>query len=196
VKKGGTGATTPSDAIQNLLPDFAANNGKVLGSTGSAITWVDQNNPEIQSSNDTGKVKIDDTAKTMTVNGEVAVLSGVAYSINRPDKWPANTELDFGDGLLGQHFVGAYTMAAVKTPVRAVIWDSPSPRISQLFQYGGWVEDAAGRMLTLGSSEIVSYGSVSFDRVASNELLLMINLAANSTSGATAPYNVWATYKR
>ncbi|MDR1300270.1 MAG: hypothetical protein LBK50_01030 [Candidatus Nomurabacteria bacterium] len=42
VKKGGTGATTPSDAIQNLLPDFASNAGKVLGSTGSGIGWVAQ----------------------------------------------------------------------------------------------------------------------------------------------------------
>ncbi|MDR1300644.1 MAG: hypothetical protein LBK50_02960 [Candidatus Nomurabacteria bacterium] len=42
IKKGGTGATTPSDAIQNLLPDFASNAGKVLGSTGSGIGWVAQ----------------------------------------------------------------------------------------------------------------------------------------------------------
>jgi hypothetical protein len=95
--------------MQNLLPDFATNNGKVLGSTGTAITWVDQNNPEIQSSNDTGKVKVDDTDHTMTTNGETAVSGGVVYSINRPDKWPANTELNFSGGLYGYLKTGTLT---------------------------------------------------------------------------------------
>jgi hypothetical protein len=194
ITKGGTGATTPNDAIKNLLPDFATNNGKVLGSTGTTIGWVDQNNPVIQSSNDTGKVKIDDTAKTMTVSGETAISGGVVYSINRPDKWPANTELDFGDRLLGQHFVGTYTMAAPGVAVRKVIWNVPTPNISQLIQYGGYIKDRDGRIITLTASETVSYGSAGLYRLASDELTLMITIFG-STSGSTAAYDVWATYK-
>jgi hypothetical protein len=115
VTKGGTGSTTEQGALQNLLPDFDSNNGKVLGSTGSAIEWVEQNNPEIQSSSDIGKVKVDDTAKTMTVSGETAVSGGVVYSINRPDKWIANTELDFGGGLYGYLRTGSMSNGA-RTP--------------------------------------------------------------------------------
>ncbi|MDR1300324.1 MAG: hypothetical protein LBK50_01305 [Candidatus Nomurabacteria bacterium] len=37
IKKGGTGATNEQNAMQNLLPDFASNTGKVLGSTGTEI---------------------------------------------------------------------------------------------------------------------------------------------------------------
>jgi hypothetical protein len=45
VKKGGTGATTAGGALQNLLPEFTSNNGKVLGLTGGAPTWVEQAQP-------------------------------------------------------------------------------------------------------------------------------------------------------
>jgi hypothetical protein len=41
ISKGGTGATTAQGALQSLLPDFADNNGRVLGSNGTSIGWVD-----------------------------------------------------------------------------------------------------------------------------------------------------------
>ncbi|MDR1032443.1 MAG: hypothetical protein LBL84_00310 [Candidatus Nomurabacteria bacterium] len=42
VTKGGTGATTPTGALQNLLPNYAGNNGRVLGLTSGTVGWVDQ----------------------------------------------------------------------------------------------------------------------------------------------------------
>lgn len=40
VSKGGTGATTTATAIANLLPNQAGNNGKVLGTNGTSLSWV------------------------------------------------------------------------------------------------------------------------------------------------------------
>jgi hypothetical protein len=102
IKKGGTGATTKENALQNLLPDFTNNDNKVLGLSSGTPTWVDRT--DAKSSDDVGKVKIDSTNKTMTTNGEIAVYNGVAYSINRPDLWPNAVELNFGNNLYGINF--------------------------------------------------------------------------------------------
>jgi hypothetical protein len=40
ITKGGTGATTAQGALQNLLPNYTNNNGKVLGLSGGVPTWV------------------------------------------------------------------------------------------------------------------------------------------------------------
>ena len=42
VTNGGTGASNASTAINNLLPNQAGNAGKVLGTDGSAVSWVNQ----------------------------------------------------------------------------------------------------------------------------------------------------------
>jgi hypothetical protein len=40
VSEGGTGATTAANAINNLLPAQAGNNGKLLSTNGSTASWV------------------------------------------------------------------------------------------------------------------------------------------------------------
>ncbi|MDR1300723.1 MAG: hypothetical protein LBK50_03380 [Candidatus Nomurabacteria bacterium] len=42
VKKGGTGATTAAGALENLLPSFTGNDGKVLGLNSGTPQWVAQ----------------------------------------------------------------------------------------------------------------------------------------------------------
>jgi hypothetical protein len=42
IKKGGTGATDKVNALTNLLPDLAGNDGKVLGLQGGTPSWVAQ----------------------------------------------------------------------------------------------------------------------------------------------------------
>ncbi|MDR1300642.1 MAG: hypothetical protein LBK50_02950 [Candidatus Nomurabacteria bacterium] len=42
MKKGGTGATTPAGALENLLPSFTGNDGKVLGLNSGTPQWVAQ----------------------------------------------------------------------------------------------------------------------------------------------------------
>jgi hypothetical protein len=41
VSKGGTGGTSPYEALVNLLPSYAGNEGKVLGLSGGTPAWVD-----------------------------------------------------------------------------------------------------------------------------------------------------------
>jgi hypothetical protein len=67
---------------------------------------------DIQSSIDIGKATIDAVDKTISIAGEYATYNNTVYSINRPDKWPVNQELDFGDGLYGQRITGTYSYTA------------------------------------------------------------------------------------
>jgi hypothetical protein len=46
VSKGGTGATTAMGALQHLLPDYANNDGKVLGLNSGVPAWVNQTSGE------------------------------------------------------------------------------------------------------------------------------------------------------
>lgn len=40
IQNGGTGATDPTSAINNLLPNQQSNGGKLLGTDGSELLWV------------------------------------------------------------------------------------------------------------------------------------------------------------
>ncbi|MDR1300751.1 MAG: hypothetical protein LBK50_03540 [Candidatus Nomurabacteria bacterium] len=201
VKKGGTGATTPSDAMQNLLPDFSTNNGKVLGSTGSAITWVERT--DARSSDDIGKVKVNDTDKTMTTNGEISTNGASQVSINRPDLWTAGVEYDFGGGLYGQRFIGSISGAAY-AGINETLMSGP---VSYVISSGGWWDcnrQAANqqRWIMAGQGYAVYGGSGTTGHVftsvisVTNEGVLNFHTvsAADRTNGA--PYDVWVTYKK
>jgi hypothetical protein len=181
VTKGGTGATTEQGALQNLLPDFDSNNGKVLGSTGTEIGWVEQT----KSSNDIGKVKIDSTDKTMTVNGETMVYNGVVYSLNRHDLWPNGIELNFGNNLYGMRKEGTISVDANGSA--QVLFGT----IAALF-VGGDGEyqrgtDAVWYSVNGSSPNLTSVlfrqGSIRWQLVSTSKL-------------TDIPYNIWVTYKK
>ncbi|MDR1300721.1 MAG: hypothetical protein LBK50_03370 [Candidatus Nomurabacteria bacterium] len=62
VKKGGTGATDKTNALKNLLPDLAGNDGKVLGLSSGTPTWMNSATLPNYSAADSGKIlKIDNS---------------------------------------------------------------------------------------------------------------------------------------
>jgi hypothetical protein len=191
VKKGGTGSTTTQGALQNLLPDFDSNNGKVLGSTGTEISWVDQNNPEIQSSNDIGKVKVDDTDKTMSTNGEIGVNGTSQVSINRPDLWEVDKEYDFGNGLYGKRYTGTITLNASKKVVTL-----GNQAIESFVSTNGGLQIGTHKVpvpyldFAGGTKELLTIAQVHSDKGVC-VLTTLSNTAVNDVS-----YDVWITYKR
>jgi hypothetical protein len=192
VKKGGTGSTTEQGALQNLLPDFDSNNGKVLGSTGSAITWVDQNNPEIQSSNDVGKVKVDDTDKTMSTNGEIGVNGTSKVSINRPDLWTVGVEYDFGNNLYGYRKQETnINFANTDTVYQFPIIPNDDGRI--ILDFGGYwthtVSILTSRFMIGTESQRVE--SKSWSSIWNKALRI-----STQTAGTDGMYDVWITYKK
>jgi hypothetical protein len=183
VKKGGTGSTTEQGALQNLLPDFDSNTGKVLGSTGTEIGWVEQ----AKSSDDIGKVKIDSTDKTMTTNGEIGVNGASQVSINRPDLWTAGVEYDFGNGLYGYRKQGTITSVAGEGELTSIISNAGA---TKLISSGGSIDrgDAIsiavnGTLFTFVSSVYYQTGNINMYSV-------------DAEARADAPYDIWVIYKK
>jgi hypothetical protein len=77
VKKGGTGATTAGGALQNLLPSYTSNDGKVLGLTGGAPAWVAQTSSDnLIMTPDYGSMET--TNRIVTNDGEW-IAQGIGY---------------------------------------------------------------------------------------------------------------------
>jgi hypothetical protein len=197
IKKGGTGSTTEQGALQNLLPDFASNTGKVLGSTGTEIGWVEQ----AKSSDDVGKVKIDNANNTMTTNGEIGVNNGSQVSINRPDLWTAGVEYDFGNNLYGQRFTGTITADPAARQFTVLISDGG---IARVVDSGGWFDTnrtnaTDGRYFSIGHYAMTTDDT--FAGIISSAVYVIQNtqLHMNSRSPvarAASPYDVWVTYTK
>jgi hypothetical protein len=191
VKKGGTGSTTEQGALQNLLPDFDSNNGKVLGSTGTEIGWVEQT----KSSDDIGKVKIDSTDKTMTTNGDIGVNGTSKVSINRPDLWTANVEYDFGSGLYGKRFTGVITQTSADGLIDTQLTDY---RVLALVGYGGWWNfgegtKAAVNSINMNFNDVTQY-FFAIRIKTENQYLIARSISGNNRT--SAPYDVWVTYTK
>jgi hypothetical protein len=70
------------------------------------------------------------------------------YSINRPNAWPVNAELDFGGGLFGKRIAGVIN-ARANEDSRQIIVSGAGLR---LVAYGGAVgmQDASGWLMVVG----------------------------------------------
>jgi hypothetical protein len=188
VKKGGTGSTTEQGALQNLLPDFATNNGKVLGSTGTEIGWVERT--DAKSSNDIGKVKIDASDKTMSTNGDIGTNNTSKVSINRPDLWTVGVEYDFGNNLYGQRIIGYSTSASggPRTPYQIIDIKSTT---TKLIGSGGFAV-----LKNKDPNYIYQVAIPSGETFVSqdNTFGMVLDIAAGDRTDA--PYDVWVIYKK
>jgi hypothetical protein len=147
---------------------------------------------DLQSSTATGKVKIDPETKTMSVSGEIDTTG--TYSINRPDLWAANVELDFGSGLYGQRLTGtySYTMAAVEGVVVG-----RDLGMTKLISYGGEIRYNASQGFPIsyfyGNSGTSPNHYYRVFRDTTRFYAYVYTLSATITN---APYDIWVTYTK
>jgi len=85
IASGGTGQTSASDAITALLPSQSGNNGKVLGTNGTAASWVSQSGgisgPGTTVSGDI--VTWNSTNGTVVADGSIAASNIATISSNQ-----------------------------------------------------------------------------------------------------------------
>jgi hypothetical protein len=190
----------PEARVENIIVpiskgDIASRNGDEfwLSSNMGACYFIPPLTPpslfvegaDLQSSTATGKVKIDPETKTMSVSGEIDTTG--TYSINRPDLWAANVEINFGSGLYGQRFMGMLTIGA-----------------------GG--DDNTVFSNTASASKIVSLGGYFFEGASNCAVpfiipqnpiyaTIFVNNGIHFTSKSNsarnnAPYDIWVTYTK
>jgi hypothetical protein len=179
ISKGGTGAGEKSDALKNLLPDLANNNGKVLGLTSGTPTWVNTG-ATVTSSNDDGKVKIleDTTMKVNKSYSTAEVNTGATWTDGKP--------------IYRRVFEGNI-VAAASTSINTNIFTSATPIFDALVAYGGyWLPGSASRTAVSYVSEYSSSGMFLTDTT-----VIFVSKASNARAGNTNnAYKIWVEYTK
>jgi hypothetical protein len=148
---------------------------------------------DLQSSTATGKVKIDPETKTMSVSGEIDTTG--TYSINRPDLWAANVEINFGSGLYGRRATGTFTETTSGTINEIVL--TPYTVVSLLNSGGWWNFGEGTRCMVnapMGNSSAITYWSNLF--IHTTEKTIKFRSVSGNNRTATTTYDIWITYTK
>lgn len=138
--------------------------------------------------------------KTTDVAGSGVTTPG-AYDINRPDLWPPNKEIFFGNGLYGQRFTGTITEVASLTTQTDTVLASFSP--TKIISQGGYIDIGNSIKLPLGMGTtypnsdgtiMTVQTAIIFSNPNGNNFLLRTQVSNRSRTDA--PYDVWATYTK
>ena len=123
-----------------------------------------------------------------------AIATPGCYDINRPDLWPANKEIFFGNGLYGQRITGTESLTAnVRKDIRI------NNEECQLKAFGGLVKPDGGTWLInfpyyWNNDNYVSTAQIYSNIATSPYAGLMLFFKSNQTQ--TTIYDIWVTYTK
>ena len=134
-----------------------------------------------------------------------AVTTPGCYDINRPDLWPANQEIFFGNGLYGYRAIGNYTTAM---PAGATDWITVVDRNIGFttnyptYAWGGNLQVYSNDASAINNQPLNSRRGVNFFSCAYIANAGNLRIMANSVSGGSLrirtqdKYDVWFTYTK
>lgn len=123
-----------------------------------------------------------------------ALTTPGCYGINRPDLWPANKEIFFGNGLYGQRITGTESLTAnVRKDIRI------NNKECQLKAFGGWVKPDGGTWMInfpyyWNNENYISTAQIYSNIATSPYAGLMLFFKSNQTQ--TTIYDIWVTYTK
>ena len=132
------------------------------------------------------------TKTTDAVNSAVDTIG--CYDITRPDLWPENKEITFGNGLYGQRFTGTYSLSAGQW--KSINLSTLIP--SSIIDYGGTIQQSTW-FNTLPLCYIGNDGALQSEATIwydpSNNTGLTVSIYI-STAQSNSKYDIWVTYKK
>lgn len=132
------------------------------------------------------------TKTTDAVNSAVDTIG--CYDITRPDLWPENKEITFGNGLYGQRFTGTYSLSANQW--KSINLSTLIP--SSIIDYGGTIQQSTW-FNTLPLCYIGTDGALQSEATIwydpSNNTGLTVSIYF-STAQSNSKYDIWVTYKK
>ena len=132
------------------------------------------------------------TKTTDVVNSAVDTVG--CYDITRPDLWPENKEITFGNGLYGQRFTGTYSLSANQW--KSINLSTLIP--SSIIDYGGTIQQSTW-FNTLPLCYIGNDGALQSEATIwydpSNNTGLTVSIYI-STAQSNSKYDIWVTYKK
>lgn len=113
IAKGGTGATTVADALNNLLPSQATQSGKFLMTNGSSTSWAAESDPKIGTNTTKALSKWDGTAlvASQVYDDGAHVGIGVTNPSNRLEVWNNDASATFYATSAGAGAAAVYGVA-------------------------------------------------------------------------------------
>lgn len=134
------------------------------------------------------------TKTTDAVNSAVDTIG--CYDITRPDLWPENKEITFGNGLYGQRFTGSVTHTAIHT-TQNVILISTIPA-SIVASGGKWYRGSAWTLSIGQTSPLASSTNGEIDLTSVIAIDPTKGLLARFYNNAiqTSTYDIWVTYTK
>ena len=132
------------------------------------------------------------TKTTDAANSAVDTIG--CYDITRPDLWPENKEITFGNGLYGQRFTGTYSLSANQW--KSINLSTLIP--SSIIDYGGTIQQSTW-FNTLPLCYIGNDGALQSEATIwydpSNNTGLTVSIYI-STAQSNSKYDIWVTYKK
>ena len=132
------------------------------------------------------------TKTTDAVNSAVDTIG--CYDITRPDLWPVEKEITFGNGLYGQRFTGTYSLSAKQW--KSINLSTLIP--SSIIDYGGTIQQSTW-FNTLPLCYIGNDGALQSEATIwydpSNNTGLTVSIYI-STAQSNSKYDIWVTYKK
>lgn len=129
-----------------------------------------------------------------------ALTTPGAYDLNRPDLWPANKEIFFGDGLYGCRTTGTYDTTA-GTRGSIVLVSLTNASTTKIMNFGGTIKRsqtssnrsdvAVGQVFTNGTSGSVVNNPISNITIEPNGITMWYK--ENDTI-SNIPYDIWIAY--
>ena len=141
------------------------------------------------------------TKTTDAANSAVDTVG--CYDITRPDLWPENKEITFGNGLYGQRFVGTYTPIACSKSTSI----EPNGVVDKVLLSGvAYTQSIGGYAKGYNSNTIFAIPTPNnqnkngvFIYVTSLGELILISVCwseLKSSNITDKEYDIWATYKK
>lgn len=146
-------------------------------------------------------ITIQYTKTTDAANSAVGTIG--CYDITRPDLWPENKEITFGNGLYGQRFVGTYTPVACSASTNT----APSGQVDTVLLTGVDYTQSIGGHVE-GYNTGTSFPMPTSNNNNANGVFLYVTQAGNlvfrsvcwmevkSSNITDKKYDVWVTYKK
>lgn len=144
---------------------------------------------------------IEYTKTTDAVNSAVDTIG--CYDITRPDLWPENKEITFGNGLYGQRFIGTYTPVACSASTSV----DPSGQVDTVLlsgvkytqSIGGYAKGYnSSTYFPISTSNNVNANGIFVYVTQSGDLTLRSVCWRELTSSniTNKEYDIWVTYKK
>lgn len=128
--------------------------------------------------------------KTTDTANSAATTPG-CYDLNRPDLWPTNKEIFFGNGLYGYRKIGTTDVT-----LNNEIDNDFGVIATKIISCGGWQYVAPSWSKSITTNWDTSFNTLVFIKSSDSHLIYATRALEGQITGTNLPYDIWVTYTK